>query len=80
MKNEEIMKRLNAVFADVFDDDTIVIEEKTTADDIEGWDSLTHINLLCSVEEEFGIQFDMKSVQSLKNVGEMAELIASKLK
>lgn len=79
MNRTEIFEKLTEVFRDVFDDETITIGEATTASDIEDWDSLTHITLLATVEEEFGVKFSMKAVQGLKNVGELADLIAEAL-
>ena len=79
MDKAEIYEKLNEIFRDVFDDEDITVEEATTAADVEGWDSLTHIMLLSAIENEFGIEFDMKAVQGLKNVGAMAELIGSLL-
>lgn len=76
MSKTEIFEKLNEIFRDVFDDEDITITEATTAKDIEDWDSLTHIMLLSAIEDEFDIKFDMKAVQGLKNVGDMAELIA----
>lgn len=75
----DIYERLNEVFRDIFDDEKIVVNENTTASDIEEWDSLEHINLIVAVEQEFGIKFNMGETVSLKNVGEMAELISKKL-
>lgn len=75
---KEIYERLNKVFRDVFDDDTITVGKKTTSSDIEDWDSLEHINLICAIEDEFGIEFSMSETVSLKNVGEMVELIKEK--
>ena len=75
----EMYDRLNEVFRDVFDDETIVVNENTTADDIEDWDSLEHINLVVAIENEFGIKFSMGETTSLKNVGEMVSLINQKL-
>lgn len=75
MNRDQIFEKLTAVFQDIFDDEDITIGEKTTAADIEDWDSLTHIMLLSAVEDEFGIKFDMKAVHGLKNVGEMVDLI-----
>lgn len=75
MNENELWERLNAVFRDVFDDRKIVVDEKTTADDIEDWDSLEHINLIEAVEQEFDMRFKMKEVSGMKNVGEMAEII-----
>lgn len=76
MNREEIYRTLTEVFRDVFDDESLEIGDETTADDIEDWDSLTHITLLSSVEDAFDIRFDMKAVHGLKNVGEMVDLIA----
>ena len=79
MSREEVFEKLNGVFCEVFDDDDIVIGETTTADDIEDWDSLEHITLVAAVESEFGVKFSMGQVVTLKNVGEMVDLILSKL-
>ena len=76
MNREEIYRTLTEVFRDVFDDEALNISDETTADDVEDWDSMTHITLLSSVEDAFGIRFDMKAVHGLKNVGEMVDLIA----
>ncbi len=79
MSREEIFERLNNVFRDVFDDETIFVTDETTAADIKGWDSLIHITLMNAVEEEFDITFDMKTIIKLKNVGEMADAIEEEL-
>lgn len=79
MSKEEVFEKLNEVFRDVFDDEDITVTEATTADDIEDWDSLEHINLLAAVEQEFGMKFNMGQVVSMKNVGEMAEIIMGKI-
>ena len=79
MKKEEIYERLNEVFRDVFDDESIEVNESTTSADIEDWDSLEHINLIVAVENEFGIKFNMKEVTTMKNVGEMVEIIRSRI-
>ncbi len=72
---EEIYERLNEVFRDFFDDEDIELDEETTADDIDDWDSLNHITLMAAVEDEFGIRFTMGEVSGMKNVGEMAQII-----
>ncbi len=79
MSREEVFVTLNEVFRDVFDDEEITVTDETTADDIEEWDSLEHINLLAAVEQAFGIKFNMGQVVSMKNVGEMADIILSQL-
>lgn len=79
MSKTEIFEKLNGIFRDVFDDDELTVDEHTTASDVDGWDSLSHIMLLSAIEDEFDVTFDMKAVQGLKNVGEMAALIESLL-
>lgn len=79
MAQHNIDERLNELFRNIFDDDDIVIDRETTADDIEDWDSLEHIRLIGAVEREFGIKFTMKEVSSMKNVGEMMDIIAERV-
>ena len=76
----EIFARLNEVFQDVFDDDSITVDARTTAADIEDWDSLSHITLISAVEDEFRMKFSMKEVVEMKNVGEMASIVAARRK
>ena len=78
MDTREIFERLDRVFQDVFDDDTIHVTPKTTADDIEDWDSLEHITLISAVEREFRMKFKMGEISSMKNGGEMASSIAAR--
>lgn len=80
MKREEIFNALDEVFKDLFDDESIAVGETTTADDIEEWDSLEHINLVIAVEKRFGIKFTMGEVTSMKNVGEMVDIIMKRIK
>ena len=75
MSRTEIFERLNKVFREVFDEDDIIVNENTTSEDIEDWDSLEHINLVSAVEQEFDIKFSMAQVVGMKNVGEMADVI-----
>ncbi len=79
MTHEEIMAKIQVIFRDVFDDETLVVRDSTSSADIEDWDSLEHITLVVSMEKEFNLKFDLKEVNELANVGEMADLIASKL-
>lgn len=79
MGRDEVFIKLNEVFRDVFDDESITVTDTTTADDIEEWDSLEHINLLAAVEQEFGMKFDMGQIVTMKNVGEMADIILAKI-
>ncbi len=80
MSEAEIFSRLNSIFRKVFDDKSITVSRKTTAKDIEDWDSLEHITLIGAVEREFKVKFTMKEVSSMKNVGEMADIIAARSK
>ena len=80
MDGREIFTRLNQVFQEVFDDRTIRVTPQTTADDIEDWDSLEHITLISAVEREFRMKFKMGEISSMKNVGEMAQIIAQRAK
>ena len=75
MTREEIYKELTEVFRDVFDDESICIDDDTTAADIDDWESLMHITLISAVEDTFDMKFDMKDVLSMKNVGEMVDII-----
>ena len=75
MTREEVYERLNKVFQEVFDDDSIPVNDNTTADDIEDWDSFEHINLVVAVEEEFSFKIPMGKVVTMKNVGEMVDII-----
>ena len=79
MTREEAYEQLNEVFRDVFDDDSITVNDATTSNDIEEWDSLEHINLIAAVEQEFGMRFSMGQVVSMKNVGEMVDIILSQI-
>ncbi len=79
MTREDVYEKLNGVFRDVFDDEDITVNDATTADDIEDWDSLEHINLVVAVEKCFGIKFTMGEVTGMKNVGEMADIILGRI-
>ncbi len=72
------MTKLQDIFRDFFDDEDIVLTDETTADDIDGWDSLTHVQLIVAVEKAFGVKFSTVEVMKLKNVGEFAALIQKK--
>ena len=79
MTREEVFNRLTKVFQDVFDDEEISLTDNTVSSDIEDWDSLNHINLVVSVEKEFGIKFSMGETQKMKNVGEMVSIIQERI-
>ncbi len=76
----DTLARVTPIFHQVFEDDSIVIKRETTADDVDAWDSLSHINLVIAIEMEFNIRFALGELQTLKNVGEMCDLIDKKVK
>ncbi|MEC5387197.1 acyl carrier protein [Uliginosibacterium sp. H3] len=75
----DLYARLTGIFQDAFDDDTLVLTPELTAQDVDGWDSIAHIRLALTVEKAFGIKFSAGEVGKLKNVGEFASLIQSKV-
>lgn len=74
-----IAERLQKVFREVFDDDKIVIFDQMISKDIEDWDSLMHINLIISIEEEFRLKFTTDEILGMENVGEFIRLIEKKI-
>ncbi len=78
MSREEIFETVQEIFRDVFDDDELMISDRTNSDEIEDWDSLEHISLIVSMEKAFSMKFDIKEVNQLENVGEMIDLIKRK--
>ncbi len=78
MDEMSILKELQPIFQDVFDDDSLVVTGETNAGMIEDWDSLAHIRLLVAIEKHFGIKFAFGELAGLKNVGEMLHVIQVK--
>jgi acyl carrier protein len=75
MTREEIYARLTKVFCEVFERDDIRLSDETTANDIDGWDSLTHITVMYGVQDEFDIRFSAKEIVGFKNIGQMVDAI-----
>ena len=67
--------RLDDIFREVFADDSITVNDATSAEDIDAWDSLAHINLMFSLEDEFSVKFRDEEFASVKNVGEIKRLL-----
>ena len=80
MERKEIFEKLTDIFRQVMDNDEIVLEENTTAEDIEEWDSLAHVQLIEKIEDVFGIRFSAKEMLSWDDVGEFVDSIQEKLK
>jgi acyl carrier protein len=78
MERPDKLKQINTIFIDILDNEDIIIEESTTAKDIDEWDSLTHIQLVVAIEKKFKIRFTSREIQSWKNVGEMLDSIETK--
>ena len=79
MTQEDILSKVQNIFRDVLDEENISLTSQPTANDIEEWDSLTHIQLVVAIEKSFKIKFTSKEILSWKNVGEMVETIHAKL-
>ena len=78
MTHSEIQQKLTSVFRDLFDSPNLEITEATTAEDVEGWDSIMHVNLIVAVEKAFGVSFTTKEVMGMTNVGDLIQLIAKR--
>jgi acyl carrier protein len=79
MQTEEIIKAVNRIFIDVLDNDSIVLNNNTTANDVEDWDSLTHIQLVVAIEKHFRVKFTAAEIRNWKNVGEMCIAIEKRI-
>ena len=80
MSHDEVLKAVIQIIQDVFDDPSLEITPETTADDVDGWDSMRHINIVVAVEAKFGIRFHTAELESLRNVGDLVSLIEDRLK
>jgi acyl carrier protein len=75
----DIKERAQEIFREVFDDDKLEIYDEMQAKDVEGWDSLTHITLIMTIEDTFGVKFTTREVMGFQNVGEMLSCLSKKL-
>ncbi len=78
MDESDIYARLTEIFEDVFDDDSIEVKPSLTAKDVDGWDSLTHIRLLLTVEKAFKVKFSTSEIGKLETVGDLVALIKAR--
>jgi len=79
MERNEIIEKITGIFREVFGDKNIVINDEMTANDVENWDSLTHMLMITKVEDELGIKFKLKELNRLKKVGDLISIVESKL-
>jgi acyl carrier protein len=78
MNKEQALNEVNDIFKEVLDNDDIQLNYETSADDVEDWDSLNHIQLVVAVEKHFKVRFTAQEIQTWKNVGEMLDNIIKK--
>jgi acyl carrier protein len=79
MDEPEIYQRLTKIFQDMFDEDSIELTPQLSADDVDGWDSLTHIRLILTIEKAFKVKFSTSEIGKLENVGDLVALIQGKV-
>jgi acyl carrier protein len=80
MEKEQILPIINQIFIHELDNPAIVLQETTTAEDIREWDSLTHIQLVYAIEKKFRIRFSTAEITRWKNIGELCNSVAQRLK
>jgi len=78
MDKSEILKIIHSILCDIFNDPKLVVTEDTNAQNIERWDSITHVNILMTVERTFKIRFSLGEIKKLRDVGEMVSLVYAK--
>ena len=78
LSRDEILSSITDIMRDVFDVDDLEVSLDTTAEDVEDWDSLSHIRLIVAIERKFGFKFKNSEIESLKNVGELVNLVETK--
>jgi acyl carrier protein len=78
MKEDEILKEINKIFIEIFEDNSIVLTKTTTTDDIEAWNSLNHIQMITAVEKHYKIRFNLNELLNFKNVGDLCRSIREK--
>jgi acyl carrier protein len=79
MDSSTIIKDIQPIFRDVLDLPDLQLTRQSNASNVEGWDSLAHVNLVMAIEKRYKIKIALGELQDLKNVGEMADLIVRKL-
>jgi acyl carrier protein len=79
MENAEITEKLTLIFRKLFNNGSLIIKDELTANDVVGWDSLSHMLLITEIENSFSIKFKLKDLNKMRNVGDMIDIISSKL-
>ena len=78
MDPTQVLAQLSAIMRELLDDPNVTLTPTTTADDVEGWDSMSNITFVVEVERRFGIKFNTAEVEEMRNVGDLLEIIAAK--
>lgn len=76
---ERVLNEVENIFRDILDEESLNLRRETTANDIDGWDSLTHIQLIVAIEKHFKVKFSSKEILSWKNVGELLDSLIVKI-
>lgn len=79
MNHQQLVEKLTKIFQEVFADPNLVLSDGLTANDVDNWDSLTHMILITEIETSFDIKFKLKELNKMKNVGDLVEIITNKL-
>ena len=79
MTRDAILQKVTALLRDIIDDESVVVDDATTAADVPGWDSFNNINLMVAIEKAIGVRFRTHEIESMRNVGELLDLIQQKL-
>ena len=79
MERNEILKRVEEIFREELEQEDLVLTDETTADDVDGWDSLSHVQLVAAMEEAFGIEFKSREILSWDNIGDLIDCIEKKV-
>jgi acyl carrier protein len=79
VSDDEILVQIAEIMRDVFDLDDLEVDRRTSAEDVEEWDSLSHVRLIVAIERKFRFKFSNSEIESLKNVGELVKVVATKL-
>ena len=79
MNREEVLKQLQSIFRDILKKDNVSISESSTTQDVDGWDSLTHMQIIAQIEKRFGVRFNFREVIKFKNVGDLCSALLTKM-
>lgn len=78
MTRDQVIARTQEIFRDIFNDDTLILHDQLSASNLDNWDSLSHVNLLSAIQQEFKIKFELGELHKLKNAGAIIDIIVKK--